>query len=162
MVLTPEGRVQEVTQPDLFSLHCRLKLGGPSQTSQHFSEFGGYPQTSSFSQRPMLDSRDCYGCGETGHIRRFCPKQSYKPPIARGRGGHGKGRHSGGRGGQGNGGNQISQGGGQVGTTTAQRGGGNGQTGDRAYCYAFPGRSEAETSDAVITGNLLVCDCRIL
>ena len=24
MVLTPEGRVQEVTQPDLFSLHCRL------------------------------------------------------------------------------------------------------------------------------------------
>ena len=24
--------------------------GGPSQTSQHFSEFGGYPQTSSFSQ----------------------------------------------------------------------------------------------------------------
>ena len=25
--------------------------------------------------------------------------------------------------------------------------------------YAFPGRSEAETSDAVITGNLLVCDC---
>ena len=30
--------------------------GGPSQTGQHFSEFGGYPQTSSFSQRPMLDS----------------------------------------------------------------------------------------------------------
>ena len=23
--------------------------GGPSQTSQHFSKFGGYPQTSSFS-----------------------------------------------------------------------------------------------------------------
>ena len=36
---------------------------------------------------------------------------------------------------------------------------GNGQTGDRAHCYAFPGRSEAETSDVVITGNLLVCDC---
>ena len=30
---------------------------------------------------------------------------------------------------------------------------------DRAHCYAFPGRSEAEASDAVITGNLLVCDC---
>ena len=28
-----------------------------------------------------------------------------------------------------------------------------------AHCYAFPGRSEAETSDAVITGNLFVCDC---
>ena len=36
---------------------------------------------------------------------------------------------------------------------------GNGQTNERAHCYAFPGRSEAETSDAVITGNLLVCDC---
>ncbi|XP_069147079.1 uncharacterized protein [Solanum lycopersicum] len=30
---------------------------------------------------------------------------------------------------------------------------------DRAHCYAFPGRSEEEASDAVITGNLLVCDC---
>ena len=27
MVLTPEGRVQEVMQPVLFSLHCRLQLG---------------------------------------------------------------------------------------------------------------------------------------
>ena len=44
-------------------------------------------------------------------------------------------------------------------TTAAQPGRGNGQTGDRAHCYAFPGRSEAETSDVVITGNLLVCDC---
>ena len=39
--------------------------GGPPQTGQHFSEFGGYPQTSSFSQRPMLESRECSGCGET-------------------------------------------------------------------------------------------------
>ncbi|XP_069155660.1 uncharacterized protein [Solanum lycopersicum] len=38
-----------------------------------------------------------------------------------------------------------------MGTTAAQPGRGNGQTGDRAHCYAFPGRSEAETSDAVIT-----------
>ena len=29
--------------------------GGPPQTGQYFSEFGDYPQTSSFSQRPMLD-----------------------------------------------------------------------------------------------------------
>ncbi|TMW96877.1 hypothetical protein EJD97_006628 [Solanum chilense] len=71
--------------------------GGPSQTSQHFSEFG-----------------------ETGHIRRYCPKQSYRPPIVRGGGGHGRRRHSGGCGGQGNGGHQISWGGGQVGTTAAQ------------------------------------------
>ena len=44
-------------------------VGGPPQTGQHFSEFGGYPQTSSFSEGPMLESRECYGCGETGHIR---------------------------------------------------------------------------------------------
>ena len=31
--------------------------GGPPQTGQHFSKFGGYPQTSSFSQRPMFDTR---------------------------------------------------------------------------------------------------------
>ena len=107
----------------------------------------------------MLESRECYACGETGHIKRYCPKQSYKPPIVRGRGGHGRGRHSGGRGGRGNGGHQNGRGDGQTGATTAQHGRGNGQTGERAHCYAFPGRSEAETSDAVITGNLLVCDC---
>ncbi|XP_069145419.1 uncharacterized protein [Solanum lycopersicum] len=125
--------------------------GGPPQTGQHFSEFGRYPQAFSFSHRSMLDSRECYGCGETGHIRRFCSKQSYRPPIVRGRGGHGRGRHSGVRGGQGNGGNQISRGGGQAGATAAQHGRGKGRTGDRAHCYAFPRRSEAETSDAVIT-----------
>ena len=48
-------------------------VGGPTQTGQHFSE------------RPMLDSRECYGCGETGHIRRNYPKR-YRPPMARGRG----------------------------------------------------------------------------
>ena len=107
----------------------------------------------------MLDSRECYGCGETGHIRRFCPKQSYRPPVVRGRCGHARCRYSGGRGGQGNGGHQFSLSGGQVGTTATQLGRGNGQTRDGAHCYAFPGRSEVETSDAVITGNLLVCDC---
>ena len=45
--------------------------GGPPQTSQHFSEFGGYPHTSLFSQRPMLESRECYGSRVTGHIRRY-------------------------------------------------------------------------------------------
>ena len=107
----------------------------------------------------MLDSRECYGCGETGHIKRNCPKQSYRPPIARGRGGHGRGRYSGGRGGRGNGGHQNGRGNRQTGATISQHGRGNGQTNDRAHCYAFPGRSEAEASDAVITGNLLVCDC---
>ena len=76
----------------------------------------------------MLESRECYGCGETGHIRRNCPKQSYRPPIARGRGGYGRGRYSGERGGRGNGGHQNGRGDGQTGATTSQHGRGNGQT----------------------------------
>ena len=39
--------------------------GGPPQTGQHFSEFGGYSQTPSFTQGPMFEPRECYGCGET-------------------------------------------------------------------------------------------------
>ena len=95
--------------------------GGPPQTGQHFSEFGGYPQTPSFSQRPMLEPRECCGCGEIGHIKRYCPKQSYRPPIVRGRGGHGRGRYFGERGGRGNGGHQINRGGGQTGTTAGRQ-----------------------------------------
>ena len=107
----------------------------------------------------MLESRECYGCGETGHIMRYCPKQTYRPPIVRGRGGHGKGRHSGGRGGRGNGGHQNGRGYEKNRTNAVQHGRGNRKKGDRAHCYAFPGRSEAETFKLVITGNLLVCDC---
>ncbi|XP_069144460.1 uncharacterized protein [Solanum lycopersicum] len=107
------------------------------------------------------EPRECYGCGEIGHIKRYCPKQSYRPPIARGRSGHGRGRHSGGCGGQGNGCHQTNRGGGKARATAAQHGRGNGQTSDRACCYSFPGRSEAVTFDAVITGNLLVCDCMV-
>ena len=36
----------------------QASVGGLSQTSQPFSEKGGYPQTSSFLQRPILDSRN--------------------------------------------------------------------------------------------------------
>ena len=79
--------------------------------------------------------------------------------MARGRGGHGRGRYSGGRGGRGNGGHQNGQGDGKTGATTSQHGRGNRQTNERVHCYAFPGRSEAVTSDVVITGNLSVCDC---
>ena len=46
-----------------------------------------------------------------------------------------------------------------MGTTAEQPVRGNRQTADRTHCYAFPGRSEVETSDVVITGNLFVCDC---
>ena len=44
-------------------------VGGPLQTGQYFSEFGGYPRTSSFSQRSMLESRECYGCGGLDILR---------------------------------------------------------------------------------------------
>ena len=85
-------------------------------------------------------------------------KTKLQTSNVRGRAGHGTGRHSGGRGGRGNGGHQNGWGDGKTGAATAQHGRGNGQTSDRAHSYAFPRRTEAETSDAVITGNLLVCD----
>ena len=37
-------------------------VGGPPSTGQHFSE------------RPMHEPIECYGCGEIGHIKRYCPK----------------------------------------------------------------------------------------
>ena len=97
--------------------------------------------------------------GRLDTLKRYSPKQSYIPQIVRGRGGHGRGRHSVGCGGRGNGCHQNGRGDGQMGTTAVQPGRANGQTSDRAQCYAFSRRSEAETSDVVITGNLLVCDC---
>ena len=66
-------------------------------------------------------------------------KTELQTPIVRGRGGHGRGRHSGGRGSQGNGGHQINRGGGQAGATAAQHGRDNGQTGDRAIVMLSPG-----------------------
>ena len=76
---------------------------------------GGLPQTGQhFSERPMLESRKCYGCGKTGHIKRYYPKQSYRPPTVRGRGGHGRGCYSGGCGGRVNGGHQNGRGDGQT------------------------------------------------
>ena len=76
------GQGSGVYPARLIQSSLQIVVGGSPQTGQHFSEFGGYPQTSSFSEGPMLESRECYGCGETGHIKRYCPKQSYRPPIA--------------------------------------------------------------------------------
>ncbi|XP_069145649.1 uncharacterized protein [Solanum lycopersicum] len=81
----------------------------------------------------MLESIECYGYGETGNIKRYCPKQSYRPQVVRGRGGHGRGRQSGERGGRGNGVHQNVRSDGQMGTTTAQPGRGNGQTVSSAF-----------------------------
>ena len=77
------------------------------------------------------------------------PNSSFqtRPPAPQGRG---RGRVQSGRG------DRVSSSG-----VAAQQSGGRGITpaagGRGAHCYAFPGRPEAETSDAVITGIILVC-----
>ena len=64
---------------------------------------------------------------------------------------------------------QIGQGGNKIGSCGGRgddkRGRGNTQPGrevarvdERARCYVFPGKNEAEASDAVITGTIFVCD----
>ncbi|XP_060189858.1 uncharacterized protein LOC132618873 [Lycium barbarum] len=49
--------------------------GPPVQSAmQVFSgQQGGYTASSSSVQRPTLD-RDCFECGELGHIKRYCPR----------------------------------------------------------------------------------------
>ena len=54
-------------RPILSSLQA--VVGGPPLTDQHFSEFGGYPQTSSFSQRPMLESESVMDVGREDTLR---------------------------------------------------------------------------------------------
>ncbi|XP_069145561.1 uncharacterized protein [Solanum lycopersicum] len=108
--------VEDVKQNDFTMASTSKKFCKGGEFSGSYSRgqsLGGYPARpiQSSLQRPMFDSRECYRCVETRHIRRVCPKQSYRPPIIRGRGGHGRGRHSGGRVGQDNGGHQISRGG---------------------------------------------------
>ena len=49
-----QGSGGHPTRPIQSSL--QTVAGGPPQTGQHFSEFGGYPQTPSFSLRPILES----------------------------------------------------------------------------------------------------------
>ena len=44
------------------------------------------PQASTHMHRIEEEAKDylrvkCYGCGESGHIRRHCPKQSKKPVM---------------------------------------------------------------------------------
>ena len=53
--------------------------GGPPQTGQYFSEFGGYPQTSSFSQRTMFEPRECYRCRKLDILRGIVQKRVIDP-----------------------------------------------------------------------------------
>ncbi|XP_069145475.1 uncharacterized protein [Solanum lycopersicum] len=84
-------------------------------------------------QRSFLDRRETGG----GLIRDVCQLDLLQPPAPQGRG---RGRVQSGRG------YRVSSSGRGRGIT--QDGGGRGD-----HCYAFPGRPEAETSDAFITGS---------
>ncbi|XP_015163797.1 uncharacterized protein [Solanum tuberosum] len=125
--------------------------GGPAARGPPGSGRGGYSITSGSSQSGSTP-RSCCGCGDPGHLIRQCPHQTQSgphctvsavlerdsAPPARGRGpASGRGGRASGRGTSGASGSQS---------------GGRG-----AQCYAFPGRPEAEASDAVITGIVSVC-----
>ena len=127
--------------------------GGPAARGPPGSGRGGYSITSGSSQSGSTP-RSCYGCGDPVHLIRQCPHQTQSgphrtvsavperdsAPPARGRGrgpASGIGGRASGRGASGASGSQS---------------GGRG-----AQCYAFPGRPEAEASDAVITGIVSVC-----
>ncbi|KAH0745921.1 hypothetical protein KY285_007578 [Solanum tuberosum] len=100
----------------------------------------------SMGSRPYFD-RTCYNYGEPRHMRRDCPhprvldsaqQQQSRAVVPAGNGNNGRGRPQGGRGGKGNA---------QLGREVARQD-------DRAQCYAFPGKNEAEASDAVITAHV--------
>ncbi|XP_049378055.1 uncharacterized protein LOC125842786 [Solanum stenotomum] len=127
--------------------------GGPAARGPPGSGRGGYSITSGFSQSGSTP-RSCYGCGDPGHLIRQCPHQtqsgphrtvsavperdSTPPAKGRGRGStFGRGGRASGRG---------------ASDASGSQSGGRG-----AQCYAFPGRPEAEASDAVITGIISVC-----
>ncbi|XP_015165067.1 uncharacterized protein [Solanum tuberosum] len=111
------------------------------------------------SAQQFPGQRFCFSCGDPDHLMQQCtfqrgrggsqPNSSFqaRPPVPPGRG---RGRVQSGRGGRASSsGSTAQQSGGRV---TTQAGGGRG-----GHCYAFPGRPEAETSDAVITGIIPVC-----
>ncbi|XP_069148173.1 glycine-rich protein 2-like [Solanum lycopersicum] len=85
---------------------------------------GGHSGHSGSSHQPA-SRRGCFECDDMGHFVRDCPR-TRRGGLHQGRGGSPSGR-GGGR-------------------------GGPQSDGSRSHCYAFPGRPEAEASDAVITG----------
>ncbi|XP_027767800.1 uncharacterized protein LOC114074085 [Solanum pennellii] len=117
---------------------------------------GGHSGQSGSPHQPA-SRRGCFECGDMGYFVRDCPRtrrgglhqgsqastsRAAQPP-ARGGAQNGRGGSHSGRGG-----------------SPSGRGGGRGGSqsdGGRSHCYAFPGRPEAEASDAVITGIIPVC-----
>ena len=129
-------------------MHASLPAieSGPAARGSSGPGRGGHSATIGSSQQGPTP-RDCYSCGDPGHLFRQCPHRTVlaaperdSAPPTRGRGraqAPGRGGRVAGRGTSGAFGSQS---------------GGRG-----AQCYAFPGRPEAEASDAVITGIVSVC-----
>ncbi|KAH0682648.1 hypothetical protein KY289_020400 [Solanum tuberosum] len=142
-VLTPKGQGGQHLQPDQFSPLC------PSLQDNQ----GVAPSTGG---KPSFD-RTCYNYGEPGHMRRDCPhprvldftQQQTRTVVPAGNGNNGRGGNQRGHEGRGNG--NADRGNVQPGRKVARHD-------DRAQCYTFPGKSEVETSDAVITSTIFVCD----
>ncbi|XP_060216648.1 uncharacterized protein LOC132644108 [Lycium barbarum] len=141
-------------------------------------DYGGYSASFVSVQRPTLD-RGCFECGDTGHFKRNCPilrlggqstqfQAPRAPTSGRGggsyegnrtqsrRSGHtaGRGVTQPNRGGfqSGRGGHHPDRGGAQTGQVDRN---GLKAIGRQVRCYAFPGRTEAEGSDAVITDGIV-------
>ncbi|XP_059294490.1 uncharacterized protein LOC132047465 [Lycium ferocissimum] len=134
-------------------------------------------EATSSARSAAYGDRACFEYGEIGHIKRYFPRlkqsgqgtqyQAPRAPFAPDQGGKnhapaGRGGHTVGRGGAqpNRGGPQAGRGGQQPGRGGAQTGngnrGGSQAMGGRGHLYTFPGRPEAEASDAVITD--MMCD----
>ncbi|XP_069151896.1 uncharacterized protein [Solanum lycopersicum] len=104
---------------------------------------GGHSGNSISSHQPA-SRRGCFECGDMGHFVRDCPR------IRRG------GLHQGSQASTSRAAQPPARGGAQNGSGCSPSGRGCGREGSqsdggRSHCYAFPGRPEAEASDAVIT-----------
>ncbi|XP_069150832.1 uncharacterized protein [Solanum lycopersicum] len=97
---------------------------------------GGHSGQSGSSHQPASRG-GCFECGHTGHFGSQASTSRAAQPPARSGAQYGRGASHSGRGGS-----SSDGGGGRAGSQS---------DGGRSHCYSFPGRPEAEASDAVIT-----------
>ncbi|XP_059290318.1 uncharacterized protein LOC132043882 [Lycium ferocissimum] len=155
--------VEHVRTVEGIRQESHVSVGGPSGVNyQSSGQHGGYIASSASVQRPTLD-RACYKCGEGTQYQD--PRAPFAlDRIGKNRAPKTRGGHTAGRGGAqpNRGGPKASRGGQRLGRAEAQTGPGNHNgshaIGGRGHLYAFPGRPDAEASDAVITSTILVYD----
>ena len=130
-------------------------MGRPRSSQTSFNGFSGSGMRGSPSGYPPQSSgpRGCYVCDEFGHKAKDCPRRalaSFQPGTQTARSTPGPAAR----------GASQSARGGTRGARSGSRGGarcGSQASGERRVCYAVPGRTVAEASDAVITGIVPVC-----